>query len=96
MASARSVSDAFGGWIDAYADPAMNASGCLTFIFETDGDRAKGSGWEAWVDCAPRNINIEQPDPIVETLTGADRPFADGTTITAPEVTSNVRWNYYR
>ncbi|MFK7980818.1 MAG: hypothetical protein AB8G86_12610, partial [Saprospiraceae bacterium] len=83
-----SVSDAFGGWIDADVDPSVNPSGCLTFVFKTNGDRAKGSGWEAWVDCAPRNINIEAPKDIVITLNGNDKPFVD-TAITAPKVTSN-------
>jgi len=58
LANARSVSDAFGGWIDADCDPAINASGCLTFVFNTNGDRAKGTGWDAWVDCEARDITL--------------------------------------
>lgn len=58
LASARSTSDAFGGWIDASCIPAVNPSGCLTFVFETNGDRAKGTGWDAWVDCEARDISF--------------------------------------
>ena len=57
LASARggSVSDAFGGWIDADCNPRVNPTGCLTFVFKTNGDRAKGAGWDAWVDCGSRS-----------------------------------------
>ena len=55
------VSKAFGGWIYAACDPDSNATGCLTFVFKTDGDNAKGAGWEAWVDCAKRDITVVPP-----------------------------------
>lgn len=38
---------ATGGWIQSECNP----SGCLTFQFVTNGDNAKGIGWEAWVSC---------------------------------------------
>ena len=61
LASARggSVSDAFGGWIDADCNPRINPTGCLTFVFKTNGDRIKGAGWDAWVDCGSRGITVE-------------------------------------
>ena len=61
LASARggSVSDAFGGWIDADCNPRVNPTGCLTFVFKTNGDRAKGAGWDAWVDCGSRSLTVE-------------------------------------
>ena len=61
LAAARSgsVSDAFGGWIDADCNPRVNPTGCLTFVFKTNGDRAKGTGWDAWVDCGNRNLTVE-------------------------------------
>lgn len=46
------VSRAFGGWVKANNDININPSGCLTFVFTTDGDNNKGSGWEAFVDCS--------------------------------------------
>ena len=52
------VSKGFGGWIGANCDPARNASGCLTFIFKTNGDNIKGKGWEAWASCASRTISL--------------------------------------
>ncbi|MFK7979556.1 MAG: hypothetical protein AB8G86_06215, partial [Saprospiraceae bacterium] len=58
LASARSVSDAFGGWINASGIPAINATGCLTFVFSTNGDRAKGTGWDAWVDCGASGLTL--------------------------------------
>jgi hypothetical protein len=52
------VSKGFGGWIDASCNPKENYSGCLTFIFKTDGDNNKGKGWEAWVGCEKRDIQL--------------------------------------
>jgi len=85
LASARSVSDAFGGWIDASCDPAVNASGCLTFIFETNGDRAKGTGWDAWVDCEAREISLSGVTIADVRLECADLP-STMITLPAPDV----------
>ncbi len=52
------VSSAFGGWVDASCDPMVNPSGCLTFVFETDNDNNKGKGWEAWVSCSERAVEL--------------------------------------
>ena len=38
---------ATGGWVQSECNP----SGCLTFEFVTNGDNAKGLGWESWVSC---------------------------------------------
>ena len=87
VASARSVSDAFGGWIDANCDPAINATGCLTFVFETNGDRAKGSGWDAWVDCEARDIAFSGATiPADVQLTCADASFSAALDIVTPNV----------
>ncbi|MFK7981670.1 MAG: hypothetical protein AB8G86_16930, partial [Saprospiraceae bacterium] len=65
LAQSRSgVSDAFGGWIDADCNPGKNASGCLTFIFNTTNDRKKGTGWEAWVSCGDRGVSLKKPTDI--------------------------------
>ncbi len=53
------VSNANGGWVSASCSPSKNPSGCLTFIFKTNGDNAKGTGWEAWMECTPSNFSLE-------------------------------------
>jgi len=82
-ATGTGVSLAFGGWVDAECDPAVNPSGALTFIFKTDGDNAKGAGWDAWVDCAARDIKLTKPNIANTKLTCADNPYA---TVTIPAV----------
>ena len=57
------VSNAFGGWVSANCDPGINPSGCLTFIFYRNGDNRKGTGWEAWVTCADRGIEVKANIP---------------------------------
>lgn len=52
------VSRAFGGWVDAFCSPVLNPSGCLTFILRTNGDNRKGAGWDAWVDCEERKLEV--------------------------------------
>ncbi len=86
-ATGTGVSKAFGGWVDADCDPAVNASGCLTFIFKTDGDNNKGAGWEAWVDCSARNINLAAVADQTVKLTCDDRPYSR-LTVGAPAVTA--------
>ena len=48
-----------GGAVSASCDPLCNPSGCLTFVFSTDGSDIKGTGWDAWVTCYPRDIRLE-------------------------------------
>ncbi len=85
-ATGTGVSKAFGGWIYAACDPTVNESGCLTFLLKTDGDNAKGAGWDAWVDCAERDIKIENASIPAVKLTCDDDPWAS-ITIPAPAVT---------
>jgi len=61
-ASGSAVSNAFGGWIGADCDPANNNSGCLTFIFETNGDNSKGTGWVAEITCDENPIDLTAPN----------------------------------
>jgi hypothetical protein len=51
-ASGTGVAKAYGGWIDASDKNVQNDSGCFTFIFQTNGDRNKGTGWDSFWDCA--------------------------------------------
>ena len=50
-----------GGWVGSNCDKTVNSSGCLTFQFKTNGDDAKGSGWEAWITCETGNVTITPP-----------------------------------
>ncbi len=59
--SGEGISKAFGGWLASSCSPATNPSGCLTFYFATNGDYAKGRGWDAWVNCEDKNIVITPP-----------------------------------
>ena len=47
----NSISQINGGWVTSSCDPNINPSGCLTFVFKTNGDKRKGTGWEATVSC---------------------------------------------
>ena len=85
-ATGTGVSSAFGGWIYADCDPAKNASGCLTFLLKTDGDNAKGAGWDAWIDCDKRNIEFGQATIPSVSLTCDDNPWAI-VTIPGPNLT---------
>ena len=54
--SGNSISLINGGWVTSNCDPTINASGCLTFVFTTNGDNHKGSGWEAKITCELEGI----------------------------------------
>ena len=79
------ASKGFGGWINASCDPKINDSGCLTFLFKTDGDNAKGTGWEAWVDCGVREIAFENITIDSRILTADSAAYAS-ITLPAPEI----------
>jgi len=79
------VARAFGGWVNASCNPYLNQSGCLTFTLKTDGDNAKGSGWDAWVDCAARDISlVGEVVPSDIQLTCENAPFDTLINITMP------------
>ena len=79
------VAKALGGWVDASCDPAVNPSGCLTFVFETDGDNRKGSGWDAWVDCEERKVELSGVT-IADVRLKCTDPMYGEVTIPAPTV----------
>jgi len=56
-----SVSSAFGGWVQADCNPANNPTGCLSFVFEVNGDRTKGTGWVAAVTCESSGVVVQCP-----------------------------------
>lgn len=45
-----------GGWLASNCDPTINASGCITFNFKTNGDNLSGSGWKAQITCVEETI----------------------------------------
>ncbi len=47
-----------GGWISSECSPEDNASGCLTFLFKTNGDNSKGTGFSGKLTCEDRGIDI--------------------------------------
>ena len=55
------VSQLFGGWAASNCSPAINPTGCLTFVFKTNGGLTKGAGWEAWATCSDRAIIVTPP-----------------------------------
>jgi|GEM_PF-3199773 len=76
-ATGEGVSSAFGGWVNADCDPSVNPSGCLTFVFKTENDSIKGTGWEAWVSCDDRGVALEEQDDIWGSAI-CDDPNNDG------------------
>ncbi len=49
---------ATGGWT-ASTCGSSNPSGCISFIFRTNGDKIKSTGWKAKVVCDPADIKIQ-------------------------------------
>jgi hypothetical protein len=66
--SGTGTSSANGGWVSANCDPAINEKGCLTFLFKTNGDRNKGRGWNATINCNDRAIKLNPPNNLVANL----------------------------
>ena len=60
-ASGNGVSNAFGGWVQADCNPANNPTGCLSFVFEVNGDKVKGNGWTATITCESSGIVVQCP-----------------------------------
>ena len=72
-----------GGWVSSSCDPKINASGCLTFNFKTNGDLSKGRGWSGNFSCEDRGIIVKAPNDLNYKFTCA-QPFE---TITLPFAT---------
>ncbi len=73
-ASGTGASRGFGGWVAANCDPSVNPTGCLSFIFETNGDNVKGSGWQASITCESSGVTVQCPSNItvVDECNSAD------------------------
>ncbi len=90
-ATGQGVSQMNGGWVQASCSPTVNPSGCVTFLFETDGTNSKGTGWIANAKCTTRSavitpFSIASPKLTCEDIVTANEASAE-VTITAPSVT---------
>ncbi len=85
-ASGYGASAAFGAWVQASCDPGINPSGCLTFTFKTNGDYNKGTGWDGWVSCESRDIQLQAPNINSQVWCGE---YFDVLTIGGPTITTN-------
>jgi len=87
----QGVSQINGAWVTASCSPTTNPSGCLTFVFRTDGLNSKGSGWDAWASCEERAAVITPgsiPNTTLTCMNIADAGAASAmVTIPAPDVT---------
>jgi len=61
QASGQGNNNAFGGKICSPHSTTNNPEGCLTFVFQTNGDGNAGTGWQATVSCAKQNLDIILP-----------------------------------
>ncbi len=55
------VAKAFGGWFTANCDKGINPSGCVSFVFQTNGDNIQSAGFKASVGCLESNFMIQTP-----------------------------------
>ncbi len=63
--SGNSISNFNGGGVNSNCDPNINPTGCLTFVFTTNGDNFKGAGWEALINCSLQGVTLlNKPDDV--------------------------------
>ncbi|MEM6319932.1 MAG: T9SS type A sorting domain-containing protein [Bacteroidota bacterium] len=66
-ASGTGSSRAFGGWVQANCDPAINSTGCVSFEFFTNGDNGKGNGWQASITCESSSTTVQCPNNVTDS-----------------------------
>ena len=72
-ASGQGIEAAFGGAVFVSFNRNDNISSCITFSFQTNGDRESGTGWVADVKCAERNAEFVPPIiPSQQLVCGAE------------------------
>jgi len=63
--SGNSIAQFNGGWVNSNCDPNINPTGCLTFVFTTNGNNFKGAGWEAIIGCELQGVTfLNRPDDV--------------------------------
>ena len=82
------TSAAFGSWVTAHCSPDSNQTGCLSFIFKTNGDDTAGAGFEASISCQERNFQIQAPTINSSTVENCGRSY-QLVTIPSAVVTTN-------
>lgn len=87
-ASGYGISTAFGGWIAANCSPDSNQTGCISFIFKTNGDNLTGRGFQTTIVCQERNFQIQAPTITTSTTLNCDQTY-QLVTIPSALVTSN-------
>ncbi len=68
------ISNAFGGSFYANCAPDSNATGCVSFIFQTNGDNLASAGFNANLTCEDRGFHIQRPN-ITSGTTTCDLPY---------------------
>lgn len=86
--SGNGVSNANGGWLKASCDKTTNSTGCLTFIFKTNDDLIKSTGWVANVSCEDNTIQIQCANNVSAKDNCRNPSTAIPVTFTAPTFTA--------
>lgn len=55
------IGKAFGGWFVANCNQTINPTGCISFVFQTNGDNIKSTGFRASLGCMERTLSIQTP-----------------------------------
>lgn len=74
-ASGVGNSQAFGSWVATHCSPDSNQTGCISFIFKTNGDNAVSTGFKTIVRCLDRGFQIQAPVINNAALQNCDRPY---------------------
>ncbi|MFK7981525.1 MAG: T9SS type A sorting domain-containing protein [Saprospiraceae bacterium] len=74
-ASGVGNSQAFGSWVAAHCSPDSNQTGCISFIFKTNGDRTAAAGFKTNIHCLDRNFQIQAPFINHTAEENCDRPY---------------------
>ena len=82
------TSNAFGSWVKAHCSPDTNQTGCISFIFQTNGDNLASAGFKASIGCEERNFQIQAPTINNTTVNNCTQPY-QLVTIPSALVTTN-------
>lgn len=74
-ASGVGSSKAFGSWIATHCSLDSNQTGCISFIFKTNGDNTASTGFKTNIRCLDRNFQIQTPIINNNTVINCDRPY---------------------
>jgi len=86
--SGTGASNAFGSWVKAHCTPDSNQTGCLSFVFKTNGDNLASAGFKATAGCEERNFQLQAPSINNVSTINCSHPYQI-ITIPAALVTTN-------